>query len=183
MSDIRWMPVVGYEDYYEVSETGLVRRVRAGRGASAGKLLRQAKGDGYHYVQLCRRDVKRKVGVHILVCEAFHGRRPRGKVPNHKNFIKNDNRVDNLEWLTAKQNAKHAVAGGRPGGKAMPGELNGRAKLSAAQASAVRRLKGIVGQRDLALLCGVSKTLIQKIHQGKLWPEDLRVRELPEARG
>jgi hypothetical protein len=176
-----WRPVHGYEDHYEVSSTGRVRRTRAGRGATAGRVLRQHDQGGYLAVQLCRFDVKRKVGVHILVAEAFHGPRPEGKLPNHKNLLKDDNRADNLEWVTPKENAQHALAAGRKGGRSMPGEGNGRAKLTAAQVDLIRRLRGRLGQRRLAALCGVSKTAVQLIQQGKHWrsPEDLRVREFP----
>lgn len=184
-----WRPVQRYETHYEVSANGAVRRVLAGRGATAGRVLRQHDQGGYRAVQLCRRDVKRKIAVHILVASAFHGPRPRGNVVNHINLVKHDNRASNLEWVTPKGNARHAVRNGRAGGRVLAGEKNGRARLTAGQVSAIRRLKGIVGQRDLALLCGVSKSAIQFIHQGKHWrepkpaewPEDLRVREWPEV--
>lgn len=180
MSEI-WRPVRKYEGLYEVSNLGRVRRSGGGRGARAGRILLRydAHRDGYRFVQLSRRDKKRTVGVHVLVAEAFIGARPRGKFPNHKNLDKSDNRASNLEWLTRKQNAQHAIALGRKGGRALGGEENGRAKLTALQVAEIRRQKGRIGQRVLAALCGVSKTAIQKIHQGKGWPEDLRVREMP----
>ncbi len=167
-----WTPVRGYELHYEVSNQGRVRRVRGGRGATAGRILRAKKPtrfSDYRRVQLCKNDVKRTHAVHILVCEAFHGKRPRGKVVNHKNMGKTDNRASNLEWVTLKQNARHAVRNGRRSTVGLTGERNGRAKLTAAQVAEIRRLKGVVGQRSLALLCGVSKTAIQTIHQGKHW--------------
>jgi hypothetical protein len=176
-----WRPVIGYEDHYEVSNIGRVRRTKSGRGATAGRLLKRYDrcGDGYRFVQLSKNDVKRTFGVHVLVAEAFICPRPPGKVPNHKNLIKSDNCVENLEWLTCSENAQHAIEAGRHGGRPMPGEKNGRAKLSAGQVAQIRAQKGKVGQRTLARLCGVSKTAIQKIHQGLAWPEDLREREFP----
>lgn len=176
----RWRPVRGYEGYYEVSDRGRVRRVRGGRGAVAGRILERAARDGYRSVQLSRNDKKKTCGVHILVAEAFHGPRPRGKFPNHKNLVKDDNRASNLEWLTNRQNALHALRAGRRRRTALRGERNGNARLTAEQVQEIRRLKGRVGQRVLSTLCGVSKTAIQKIHQGRAWPEDLRVREMPQ---
>lgn len=172
MSNEQWRDVRGYEGYYEVSDLGRVRRVRGGRGATVGRILRAKEPNrtsDYRRVQLCRNDVKRTVTVHFLVCEAFHGKRPRKKVPNHINMDKLDNRACNLEWCTLKQNAQHALKNGRRNRVGLPGEQNGRAKLTGAQVAVVRKLKGVVGQRDLALLCGVSKTAIQLIHQGKHW--------------
>jgi hypothetical protein len=167
-----WRPVVGYPDHYEISSMGRVRRILACRGATAGRILRQVNGDGYRYVHLYRNDKKRKVGVHILVAEAFHGKRPRGKLPNHMDLCRSNNSAKNLEWLTQRQNVMHAISAGRHGGRPLPGMQNGRAKLTAAQVAAIKAQKGKVGQRTLASLCGVSKTCIQLIHQGKNWTRD-----------
>jgi len=179
-----WHPVVGYEREYTVSSLGRVRRVASGRGATVGRILRAkapTKTCDYMRVQLCRKDKKRTFGIHVLVAEAFHGRRPRGKFPNHKDCNKINNCAANLEWLTQIQNQRHAVRNGRPGGRPLCGTENGRAKLTVGQVHEIRRLKGIVGQRVLAVLCGVSKSAIQFVHQGKHWPEDLRVREYPNG--
>jgi hypothetical protein len=179
-----WRPVNGYEGYYEVSDFGAVRRTKGGRGATAGRILRQKKPTrhcDYCRIQLCKGDVKRTVMVHALVAEAFFGRRPYGKLVNHIDLNKLNNAASNLEWVTRKQNQQHAVRLGRNGGRPMSGTKNGRAKLTLSQVTEIRRQRGIIGQRTLAALCGVSKTLIQKIHQGRLWPEDLRIRELPNS--
>jgi hypothetical protein len=98
---------------------------------------------------------------------------------------KMNNCATNLEWLTRRQNQKHAVLNGRgPKPKtSRAGSENGNARLSPEQVGEILALKHIVGQRSLAVLCGVSKSTIQFIHQGKHWssgPEDLRVREYPK---
>lgn len=90
---------------------------------------------------------------------------------------KTNNQADNLEWLTNRQNTLHAIQNGKKPGRAMPGDQNPRAKLSAEQVSLIKRLKGVVGQRGLAALCGVSKSAIQFIHQGKHWKD--RVQQFP----
>lgn len=176
-----WLDVRGYGGFYQVSNLGRVKRAKGGRGATSGRILKvkpPTRRCDYYRVQLCRRDVKRTVMVHTLVAEAFVGPRPRGKYVNHKDIDKLNNAASNLEWMTRKQNARHALQNGRSGGRPLRGAENGRAKLTARQVAEIRRQKGRIGQRTLAELCGVSKTLIQRIHQGKLWP-DLRVREWP----
>ena len=181
--DEEWKPVVGYEAHYEVSSLGCVRRIKPGRGATAGRILRPSMQGEYLAVSLYKNDCKKKIGVHILVAEAFHGGRPIGLLPNHKDTNKLNNAADNLEWVSRIENARHAVSNGIVGGKPQPGELNGRAKLTMDQVYKIRDLKGIVGQRSIAIQFGVSRTAVQLIHQGKNWrtewPEDIRVREFP----
>ncbi len=66
------------------------------------------KKDGYVVVQL-RKDSKYKLlYVHRLVAEYFI-RKPKEKEQvNHKNFIRNDNRIENLEWFTPKENVEYS---------------------------------------------------------------------------
>lgn len=184
-----WRPVLGYEGWYSVSNTGRVRRDKAvGHGCKPGRILRHkqpTRSCCYMRVTLCKKYTKRTHAVHVLVAESFLGKRPRGKFVNHKNLKKLDNSAANLEWVTRKQNARHAIAAGNTGGRPLPGIQNGRAKLSEAQVREIKIQKGVIGQRVLAALCGVSKSAIQFIHQGKHWiaewPEELRVREIPEV--
>lgn len=185
-----WKPVRRYEGYYEASSIGRIRRIRGGRGATAGRVLSQKPPNStndYCRVQLCRFDIKRTYAVHVLVAEAFHGKRPRGKFPNHKDLNKLNNCESNLEWLTQRQNCRHAIKNGRHGGAALLGGKNGRAKLTSIQVREIIAQKGKIGQRVLATLCGVSKSAIQFIHQGKHWkhewPADLRIREYPAREG
>lgn len=102
-----WKDVVGYEDYFMVSDLGRVYSKRS------GKILKQhtnRKG----YMQISTRIGGRKgmvvcFKVHRLVAEAFI-KNPEGKIAvNHKNGVKDDNCVGNLEWVTHKENLKHAV--------------------------------------------------------------------------
>lgn len=180
----KWRDIVGYEGYYMASSLGRIKRIRPGRGATAGRILRQKRPTrfcNYARVQLCRRDIKRTIFVHLLVAEAFHGKRPRSKFVNHKDLDKNNNRADNLEWLTRKQNLRHAILLGRKPGRPLFGVDNGRAKLTYEQVHEIRAQKGRIGQRALATLCGVSKSAIQFIHQGKHWREDAKNREFPHG--
>lgn len=84
-------------DGVEVSTMGRVRR--DGRTYSLTKLT-----TGYLQVKVGGR----KRSVHRLVCHAFHGAPPVDAVTNHKNGIKDDNRPENLEWVSRSQNGTHA---------------------------------------------------------------------------
>ena len=99
-----WKPVVGYEQLYEVSNTGKARKIN-------GKLLKQYinKG-GYPKVSLYRNGKGRDTFVHRMVAEAFIPN-PRGvKMVNHIDECKTNNNVDNLEWVTPHENNYHGTA-------------------------------------------------------------------------
>lgn len=109
--DEKWLPVVGYEGYYEVSDQGrvrsLTRRVYAGRGRdriSEGRVLSPYLGDHYVKVRLKRDASGATKNVHQLVAEAFLGPRPEGMEVCHDNGQNHDNRVENLRYDTHSAN-------------------------------------------------------------------------------
>ena len=104
-----WKDVVGYEGYYEVSNNGRVRNVRSGHILSPGV------SQGYHYVVLCRHGERRNKQVNRLVAEAFIANPEKYPIVNHKNEIKIDNAVDNLEWCTYSYNNTYGGASKRRG--------------------------------------------------------------------
>ncbi len=74
------------------------------------KIMKQRKNRyGYMQIQITRDDGKRKLmSVHRLVALTFIPKVKGKDYINHKNGIKNDNRVENLEWCTASENTKHS---------------------------------------------------------------------------
>jgi hypothetical protein len=93
-----WKEVPSFPEY-EVSSTGRVRNARTGRS-------RKFYLNNCGYINLAIRGKSR--GVHRLVAEAFLERPPVKMDVNHINGVKTDNRLENLEWVTKKQNAEHA---------------------------------------------------------------------------
>jgi hypothetical protein len=165
-----WLPIPGYEGVYEASCQGRVRRTLACKGATAGRVLSQFRSGDYLAVWLYREDRRKKIGVHVLVCAAFYGRPPYPYMQvNHKDCTKQNNKPSNLEWVTHQANVVHAVANGRAGGRPLPGESNGRSKLTASQVAQIRGIDSGVGPTAIARQFGVSKTAIQHIRNRKNW--------------
>lgn len=96
----RWKKIDGY-DNYSVSDMGRVRNDKK------NIILKNVKILGYVTVNLCKNGVSKKLKVHRLVAEAFLPNPNNYPIINHKNEIKDDNRVENLEWCTIKYNTNY----------------------------------------------------------------------------
>ncbi len=168
----RWKPVSDYEDLYQVSDQGRVRRIAGGPGTHVGLILRPRNDThGYPHVYLYRNGHRRQRMVHSLVTEVFIGLRPDGLQVNHKNGIRDDNSVGNLEYVTPGENQKHSyrVLGREPA--RVHGEAHGSAKLTAAKVRQIRGLyaRGGTSYRKLAQRYGVSSGAIRDILHRKNW--------------
>ena len=107
------MPVVGYERIYEVSDSGKVFRVEAGKGCVAGKEIRPAlKSTGYLVVSLCANNQVKIFSVHRLVAEVFLPNPKKHNQVNHKDGNKQNNCASNLEWCSCSENNAHAHKNG-----------------------------------------------------------------------
>lgn len=118
-----WKPIKGYEGYYEVSDQGRVRRVdgvvKTGIKHSEQRVVKSrilklhVKRNGYLTVDLSRGNIVKTIAVHKLVATAFIPQENGKTEVNHKNCDKADNRVENLEWVTPRENKDHAKANNR----------------------------------------------------------------------
>lgn len=116
MSEEIWLPILGYEGAYEVSNQGRVRSLDRldSRGRSRHASLRslQAMRSGHLRVVVCKDGRRLTFQVHRLVLEAFIGPRPDGMEACHLNDDPSDNRVENLRWDTRSANVLDSVRNG-----------------------------------------------------------------------
>ena len=112
-----WLPVVGYENHYEVSNFGRVRsvpRVVEGRWGPTKRLgcmlaIKPANGR-YLKVSLCKDGVLTQHQVHRLVLLAFVGEPPKGFVCDHIDCDIRNNNLTNLRWLSSADNARRRAS-------------------------------------------------------------------------
>lgn len=165
-----WREVVG-RDGYEVSSYGRVRsveRVILRRGFPAqmkGRILAQRKQNaGYMVVNL---GLGYQKLVHRLVALAWIGNPPDGTEVNHIDGNKTNNRVENLEYVSRKQNMRHAQDTGLWDNR---GEKNGRARNDEAGIRAGRMAVAMgMPVKDAAIMAGVTYAGLLKAVRGIKW--------------
>lgn len=155
-----WKTIPGYEGKYEVSSLGQIRSLRGGKYKN---LRYWANWNRYLLVGLSAR----KLAVHRVVALAFLGPCPKGKECAHLNGDRQDNRAENLRYVTRKENHAHKHLHGT----AQKGERGGRAILKNAQVEFIRReySAGRMNQSELARHFGLSHGTIWSIVRRKTW--------------
>jgi len=109
----KWKDIKGYEGLYQVSNLGNVKSLDRiiwnghTKHLHKGRIMKP-KGNRYKDVILCKEGKSKKYYVHRLVAIEFISNTENKPQVNHINGIKEDNRIDNLEWVTASENGKHA---------------------------------------------------------------------------
>jgi predicted XRE-type DNA-binding protein len=165
-----WLPIHDYEEWYEVSSFGEVRRIKYHPATRVGKILKQYIDDGgYSQVHLSKHNRVKTVRVHRLVAVAFFGYPKEGQEVNHKNGIKTDNRIKNLEWCTTSENILHRyrVLGIKPA----RGEQIYNSKLNCENVLNIKNLLKTtnLSHTEIGKMFDVSYQTISDIKSGRCW--------------
>lgn len=167
-----WRPIPDGEGSYEVSDHGRIRGLdrtvdRGGRPMRVrGRPIKTPlKSSGYPHFKLAHNGAITYPMVHRCVAAAFLPPAPGSHYVNHKDGDKTNNHVSNLEYVTASENAQHAVRERL----ASVGEAHTNAKLTEHQVRAIRAAQGTRSAKDLAAEYGVAEMYIPLIWRRRRW--------------
>lgn len=171
---------------YEVGSDGTVWSLNYWNTGKRRKISQRiqpinfAKGHGYPYVSMYDPIKKRFISkkVHRLVAEAFLVQPTPKHQVNHKNGIRHDNRVENLEWVTAQENALDSWARGRVTSQRQRqltsrrtrGTGNPNAKLDEKKVKEIRYLRGLgLSRSEVASNFGISEITVSSVTSRRTW--------------
>lgn len=171
-----WKPIIGYEGIYEISSFGRVKALSVVRNKWFGEVVSKERimkpylgKNKYHNVSLHKERTLKRVYIHRIVAEAFIDNPDNKKDVNHKDGVRWNNNLNNLEWATRSENKLHAYRTGIS--KAVTGEKHGKAKLRETDVRTIRFLINDFGYKDtvIANLFDMHPYSISQIRNKKIW--------------
>ena len=177
-----WRDVPNYIGLYQASNLGRIKslerfvRNRNNIMKVQNKVLKSAiNTNGYRTVVL-RKDLKGKsIAVHRLVAIAFILNINKKKCVNHKNGIKIDNSISNLEWCTSSENNKHAFDNGLRKSlkgtirKTFKGENCSFSQLTEKNVLEIRKIGRLMKQKDIGSIYNVTEDCIGAVLRKETW--------------
>jgi hypothetical protein len=163
MSIEEWRKIEGWP--YEVSSIGRVRNLK-------GHIMAThiSKYDGRYFITLRNKGKQAYHRVHRLMLTAFVGECPEGMECAHLNGIQTDNRIENLKWVTRKENMAHQYLHGTR----IMGERSAQAKLTIEQAIEIKntykkRSNFRSNIREICKKFNISESVVRNISKGLRW--------------
>lgn len=172
----QWLPLPGWEAYYEVSNAGKVRsierlrpdyRLHTKRRFAGKELNIQTAPNGYSVVYLAVRESgkkRKRAYLHRLVLETFVGPCPDGHWCAHNNGVRSDCRLENLRWDTPANNQ----ADKRKHGTYACGSKIPWSKLTEKEVIKIRKMRGL-SDPQIAAKFGVVSQTICSVRNRKTW--------------
>lgn len=157
----------GYNKDYKVDSYGNIYSFKYGK---IRKLKASINKKGYISYKLTKNSIGKSFTGHRLVATAFIENPNKLEQVNHKNGIKTDNRVENLEWCNAKQNKTHAIENNlfSISGLSNAYKSGGRASLSIEDTLKIKELKSKgMSNRSIAKILNYNRATIDRFLNGK----------------
>lgn len=156
------MEKIPFLPLYSITKDGTIYSHKGGKL----KRLKSRTRKGYESILLYKDSKQRIYSVHRLVAQTYIPNPLNKKEVNHKNGIKEDNRVENLEWATPSENVRHAV---RMGLIKPPRNNGSTSKLTEKDVKVIRDIVGLFTQKELCEAYGVSRTTMSRVVNGLRW--------------
>lgn len=171
-----WKDIPNYEGIYQVSNLGnfksydrivffgKIKTLRPGK-----KLKFRKNKHGYLYTVFSVNKVRKTIKVHRIVAQVFLENNDNKLCVNHINGIKDDNRVENLEWVTHSENIIHAWKIGLK--KSIRGEKSHLSKLNNIQILEIKKIynEQKISQKKIGELFNISASQIYRIVKNINW--------------
>lgn len=181
--------IEGFEKYL-VDEKGNVYSSDYNHSSKIKMLKTYFDKDGYKYVIFVINNQRIKKQVHRLIALTFIPNPLNKPQVNHKNGVKDDNKIDNLEWVTSRENIIHNYRVlGRKASKLsrekasqrLSGERNMKAKTNCREVENIRQMreKGMM-YKDIKNHVNISISQICSICNGKSWNSISNIHEKGE---
>jgi hypothetical protein len=103
-----WRNIIGYEGLYQISTLGNVKSLGNEFSKKERLLKQKLDRNGYKSISLCKNGQSKYFSIHRLVAIHFLNRKDPSLHVNHRDGIKTNNNLHNLEWVTRSENQKHA---------------------------------------------------------------------------
>lgn len=169
-----WIDIQGYEGLYQISNIGRVKSLERlskfnnSVGLKKEKILKPFKDSkGYYRIKLSKNAIESTKKIHRLVAFAFLDNLENKPEVNHINGIKDDNRFDNLEWVTSSENTIHALNNNLK--ISQKGSEHGNSKLNEEKVLEIKKIGRSKSLKEIAQIYGVDKSLISLILLNKAW--------------
>lgn len=163
-----FVPVKGYDGIYEVSNLGRIKSLERVdcKGQHRKSLFKSPSFDQNYYLitSLSQDRVNKMVKFHRVVADAFIPNPENKSEINHINGIKWDNRVENLEWVTPRENKIHAEEIGL---RKTKGEANASSKLT--NEIVLEIFNSNKSNKELAIQYQIGVLQISRIKMGYNW--------------
>lgn len=164
--------IENYEGYYQISDLGRIKSLQRSVKNHSGfsKVLKERylnpciSKTGYYVVDFKKDGVRKTFKVHRLIAIAFINKIEDKDFVNHKNGIKTDNRIENLEWCTIAENNHHSRSIGLTN---QEGYNSSSSKLTAEQVMFI--INTDISLKDLAVMFNVNFSTVYRAKKRKTY--------------